>query len=93
MVIGGSFRDEAAVAAVLELAQAIAIESGQRFCGQDVVDRAGLGPAIAEDEQGTVTEAVGERRVVQDHEHGGATIPRRAAEEFEDRHLVAEIEV
>ena len=49
--------------------------------------------AVAVDQQRLVAEAVGQCRIVQDHDDAGTAVARRAGEKFEDGHLVIEIEV
>ncbi|MBK7417261.1 MAG: hypothetical protein IPJ38_21335, partial [Dechloromonas sp.] len=44
-------------------------------------------------QQGAVTETVGQRRVVEDHDDPCATITGGAGEEFENGDLVIEVEV
>ncbi len=78
---------------IFELAQRIAVECAELFGGQHGVDRTQFAMAVAVDQQRLVAEAVGQCRIVQDHDDPRPAVARRAGEKFEDGHLVVEIEV
>ena len=85
--------NEAASAGIVDLTQWVAVEFRQAGGGENFINAAALRPAVTLYEQGAVAEAVGERRIVQDHDDPRAAIAGGAGEEFKDRHLVIEVEM
>ena len=62
------------MAAIFDLTQAIAIKFGEFSGGQDGINTPLFGSPVAMDEQGSVTEAVRQRRIVQHHDDASTAI-------------------